>query len=109
MKLTGVGNELILKNAQLLSSLSKDMVIRVPVVPVLNDSDENLENTARFVKSLNGVLYVEFLPYNRFGEGKYQRLQKENPCRDIVPPSKERMKQVEAHFTSKGLKVTTGG
>ena len=57
-KLTGVDNGLILSNlqkaAELCCSLKLPLIVRLPLIPTLNDSDENLTSTGHFVASLPG-------------------------------------------------------
>ena len=48
-RLTGAGNELILKNAVRIAETNTPLIIRIPVIPTLNDSIENISNTAEFV------------------------------------------------------------
>ena len=71
---TGVSNKIILDNICRLSKLNKSMVIRVPIIYGVNDSEENIRNTALFVKQnvLGGKM--ELLPYHKFGIDKYKAL-----------------------------------
>ena len=74
-KLTGVPNEKILENARFLADNGGKLQIRVPVIPRLNDSEENLRATARFCSELgSAVTLVQLLPYHPMGKMKYERL-----------------------------------
>lgn len=77
-KLTGVDNGPILHNikmaAEMLDTSRQHLVIRIPIIPNLNDSEENIRETAKFVKSLRVVDRVEILPYHNLGEEKYNRV-----------------------------------
>jgi len=73
---TGVDNERILRNLQLLAKINVPFVIRVPLIPGVTDTDENLEAIARTAKGLNGLIRVDLLPYNRAAGGKYSALGK---------------------------------
>lgn len=78
---TGMGNEGILANLRTLSGMGKPFVIRVPLVPGVTDTDENLQGIARLVSGLELMgdsrggpgarPPVELLPYNRAAGGKY--------------------------------------
>jgi len=46
---TGVGNELILRNIVKTVEAGKQVIIRIPVVPDHNNSDENIKATAKFI------------------------------------------------------------
>jgi pyruvate formate lyase activating enzyme len=65
-------NGLILYNLEILSESGKPFVVRVPLVPGVTDTDENLAAIARTVHGLPGLLRVELLPYNRAAGSKYQ-------------------------------------
>jgi pyruvate formate lyase activating enzyme len=69
---TGCGNKVILENLKLLGASDKPFVVRIPMVPGVTDTDENLEGIARGVSGLPGLLRVELLPYNRAAGSKYQ-------------------------------------
>jgi pyruvate formate lyase activating enzyme len=71
---TGVDNDQILSNLRFLSTLDIPFVIRVPLVPGVTDTDENLVAIADTVQSLPGLLRVDLLPYNKAAGGKYQSL-----------------------------------
>ena len=73
---TGVSNATILENYRLLISMGLPMVTRIPLIPGVNDTEENIEATAQFIAE-NGVSYVELLPYNKLAGGKYRALGRE--------------------------------
>ena len=68
---TGVSNEPILQNLRLLGTLGVPYVIRVPLVPGVTDTGENLAAIARTVAGLPGLAGVDLLPYNKAAGGKY--------------------------------------
>lgn len=67
---TGVKNEPILENYRILSRSSVSFITRVPLIPTVTDTVENLEGIARFMYE-NGVDRVELLPYNPMTGAKY--------------------------------------
>jgi len=71
---TGGDNALIFSNLRVLSSLGASFVIRVPLVPGMTDTDENLKAIAETVRNLPGLVRVDLLPYNRAAGGKYSNL-----------------------------------
>jgi len=68
---TGAGNELILQNLDTLSRSEVPYVVRVPLVPGVTDSDENLAAMAEVVGRLRPPLRIDLLPYNPLTGGKY--------------------------------------
>jgi len=69
---TGQSNDLILNNLKILSASGKPFVIRVPLVPGVTDTDENLASIAQTVCGLPGLVRVDLLPYNKAAGSKYQ-------------------------------------
>ena len=72
LRYTGVDNELILENLQLLGGSGKPFFIRVPLVPGVTDTDENLAAIASAVAGIPGLVEVDLLPYNRAAGAKYR-------------------------------------
>jgi pyruvate formate lyase activating enzyme len=69
---TGHDNEPILNNLRVLSASGKSFVIRVPLVPGVTDTDENLASIAGLARGLPGLLQVDLLPYNQAAGSKYE-------------------------------------
>lgn len=69
---TGRYNDLILQNLQILSTSGVPFVIRVPLVPGVTDTNENLSAIARTIKDMPDMLRVDLLPYNRAAGAKYR-------------------------------------
>ena len=70
---TGSDNRLILSNLEKLCQAGAKIIIRVPLIPGLTDTTENIEAIATFIeKKLHGqVLRTELLPYNKLAASKY--------------------------------------
>jgi pyruvate formate lyase activating enzyme len=72
---TGLGNELILSNLRKLAGLGAPIRVRVPLIPEVNLTEENLRQTAAFAEALGGaVRSVDLLPFHKLGTAKYQAL-----------------------------------
>ena len=52
---TGVGNERIIKNLEKLSRAGAHIWVRIPVIPTVNDTVDNMQETADFLSTLTGV------------------------------------------------------
>ena len=76
-KWTGAGNALILSNLEILKSTGQPFIIRVPIIPGVNDDEDNLEATAALIEGSPGLLRVELLPYHRTAGAKYPMLSRE--------------------------------
>lgn len=68
---TGVDNARILDNLQVLKSMQKPFRIRIPLIPTVNDTYENMDATAALIGNAPYLEKVELLPYNRAAGAKY--------------------------------------
>jgi pyruvate formate lyase activating enzyme len=68
---TGQDNKPILKNLELLKRSGKPFIIRIPLIPGVNDTEKNLRETAELLKDSRGLLKVELLPYHKTAGAKY--------------------------------------
>ena len=71
---TGVSNERILRNARSLLESGKPCSLRIPLIPGVNDTLENLEATAAFIAGCGGHAKVELLPYHKTAGAKYEMI-----------------------------------
>ena len=108
-RFTGVGNELILENVRRLADLGKSIVIRVPIIPGVNDDEANVAATGGFVSSMNGVRMVDLLPYNEAGRHKLLRLGGGDAAMDVAVPSAAHVAAIAAKLGQYGLTVRIGG
>ena len=92
-KWTGEGNSQILENLRKADLLPNKpaIIIRIPLVPGINDSDKNLSSTLDFCRGLNIVKEIELLAYHRLGSDTYRHLGLDYPCRNLVPQSREQL------------------
>ncbi len=73
IKYTGVSNRCILENFTFLAQSGKEFLVRIPLIPSVSDTEENMQKLAGLLHQ-NGVHYVELLPYNKMAGGKYSLL-----------------------------------
>ena len=73
---TGAGNERILENLRYLASEGADLILRIPVIPGVNDTQENMEQTADFILNEMGgrIRTLQLLSFMRLGQEKYESL-----------------------------------
>jgi pyruvate formate lyase activating enzyme len=109
--LTGVSNDLILTNARALSERGHAIVVRVAVIPGINDDDDFARALGAFVRSLPRVSEIDLLPYNRMEIAKYARLGRAfRLSRELRTPgplalSEERMARIAAVLGGFGVRV----
>ncbi|MBT3376094.1 MAG: glycyl-radical enzyme activating protein [Lentisphaerae bacterium] len=71
---TGVPNDLILANLRHLHEAGEAILVRLPIVPGVNDTEEHFDGVAALAGELPRLQGVEIMPYHRLGEGKLERL-----------------------------------
>ena len=69
---TGVPNEVILENIRAVGETGRFFTIRMPIIPGINDSDEELSAAAEFLLPYKDRIKVELLPYNTLTGAKYK-------------------------------------
>jgi pyruvate formate lyase activating enzyme len=106
---TGVPNRLILQNLRALSVIHRNIWIRVPIVPGINDDEDNLAATAAFLESLPGIHRVDLLPYHPTGEAKFARVGMTYSLHGTLSPNIQRLEGLAALFRARGLRTTLGG
>ena len=102
-ELTGVDNAQILANLRQALTAKVDVRIRIPLMPGLNDAEENIAALAKFLKPYNHM-HVDVLPCHAFGRNKYAALNLEQPV--VLAYAPEALNAVIALFSKYGLKVT---
>ena len=76
---TGVSNSGILENLRWLDTQGKNIYIRVPVIPGINDDPEEIRKIGDFVHTLTSIRELRLLPYHTFGREKYETLGDQTP------------------------------
>jgi pyruvate formate lyase activating enzyme len=98
---TGAGNEQILANIKKTADAGVPMIIRVPVIPGVNDSEDNIRATAGFIQDtlLNQVVQVQLLIYLKMGAEKYDSLGLPYPMGDgYITASREERERWILHL-----------
>ena len=102
----GVSNVPILENAKKIADAGGKLWVRIPVMPMLNDSVEHFESYGKFLSSVkDAVVMVQLLPYHKMGISKYARLLTKQQVFTAEPPSDELMEARKAQLEAVGLAV----
>ena len=109
-KWTGVPNEKILENLNLLAETGVKIIIRIPLIGAVNDDPENISATARFVSALSGEKKeVNLLPYHKIAQTKYQKLGRPDDFTLLQEPTKEAQLRAISIFQEHGIQASIGG
>jgi pyruvate formate lyase activating enzyme len=102
---TGVSNKLILENLERLSAVGSQCVVRIPLIPGVNDDEKNLVESGKFLASLRKIEFVDLMGYHDIAQGKYESLGMEYRLPEIKAPSVEKMHEAAKLLEGFGLKV----
>jgi len=110
---TGIGNEQILSNLAALSERTSRLILRIPVIPGVNDDEENITATADFIlREMNGrIENLQLLSFMFLGEEKYRSLGIAYPMKGLSFDREAFQKKVEEiadFFQAKGICCTIG-
>lgn len=102
---TGVSNRLILQNLIQLANAGSAITIRIPLIPGINDDEENLQASADFIHALPNIAGIELMGYHDMAAAKYQSLGFEYPLKEIRMPSKNQLQQCARLLVKSGVNV----
>lgn len=110
---TDVGNELILSNIKWTVESGVPVVLRVPIIPDINDSEAHITQIADFITNElgNKVKQVQFLRFRRLGEEKYASLGIPYNMTDINPDREKfetHIKKLVEIMSSRGIPAFAG-
>ena len=94
-KVCGVSNRTILKNLMNLKNRSVKLIIRVPVVPGVNDTEEDIRAIVKLVGDFDNLERIELLPFHKIGKPKYSALGLEYRVEQIPIPEPEKVNRLQ--------------
>ena len=102
-------NKLILENLQKLSSLGKRIFVRMPIILGINDDNGHIDESIKFINTLNNIEQVNLIPYHSMGMDKYERLEMKYKLSGKEKPADEKMEELKGKFEKAKIKVKIGG
>ena len=106
---TRVPNRLILENLGRLVEWRKTIIVRIPIIPGINDSLEEIRNIGAYVESLKNIQEIDLLPYHTSGTEKYRRLGLDYPMEYAIQPSPESLEVMITELKKFVPRVVIGG
>jgi pyruvate formate lyase activating enzyme len=101
---TGHDNELIRKNYQRLAALGRDMLTRIPLIPRVTATPDNVRAIARFVQGCNPGGRVELINFNPLAENKYLLMNRDRGFfKAMVPLIAGELTELHAILEAEGL------
>jgi len=109
-KYTGVSNEKILENLQMLAETDARINIRYPMIKGLNAEEVDIRDMGKFIASLAGEKKeISILPFHNLAEMKHKKLGNKYEFTGMSEPSPEEQTKAIEIFKEYGLKASIGG
>jgi pyruvate formate lyase activating enzyme len=108
-KYTGVSNRLVLENLKRLVLSEAAVLPRIPLIPGVTDTDENIEGILSFLSGLDGIHEVSVLPYNKIAEDKFRRFDLPSRLGELFVQNEKELRGIGERFESSGYRVRYGG
>ncbi len=106
---TGVDNARILSNLRMLSESGAAIVVRIPLIPGVNDDAESITRAGEFIAGLPRSHAVDLLPFHRAADAKYAKLGLGYRGGSLAPPSPGCVAEAARRLSDFGLIVGIGG
>lgn len=110
-KFTGVSNELIISNLDMLLAEGKDVMIRIPVIPGVSADAEYMKQLRGFIEKRNNghIKEINLLPYHKTGSSKYRRFGLDDRMLSVSQVSNGHLDDYIEILKPLGIHVKKGG
>lgn len=88
------------KFIKILNKTNVKVSIRQVIIPTYNDDLNYLKSLKKYLKKINNIIDVTFLPYHKLGQEKYQKLGLDYPLNHISEMDKEKCNQLYQKFNN---------
>lgn len=106
---TGTSNQIIRENLEKLICRHKEVILRIPLVPGVNDEEKEFSNMMAFAHSLGGISEVHILPFHQIGSSKYGILGKEYDLAELKEENEKGIARCKDIAKAAGFRVSIGG
>jgi len=97
-KYCGAANELILKHLKLLADTPAKLLIRIPVIPGVNDDMVEMSGICGFIRDIGNIETVHLLPYHNIHSEKYKKIGKPYELSEISADESPNMNEITRLF-----------
>ena len=108
VKFCGAPNDIILKNLESLSDTKTKLLLRIPVVPGVNDDMAEMKSIFEFTKNMKNIEAVHLLPYHNIQTAKYNKIGKQYELSDVSGDESPNMKEIKNLFGTR-FRTKVGG
>ena len=108
-KYTGGNSNLVTDNLKKLVQTKAKIIIRIPVIPGFNNSDDELKALIDYTASLEKIDEIHFIPFHTFGVEKYKLLGKNYDFTTVSDHANKKLDLIQKYANKKNLKTKIGG
>ncbi len=105
---TAVSVKPVLKNLDLVVKHAAEVIVRIPLIPGITDTDENLSQLADYLDRMEFAGEINLLAYNPLGEDKYKKLNKERKLGKLKHQTPDELDHMKTFFEKYRFDVTYG-
>lgn len=109
IKYTGISNKLIQNNLKMLDEMGKEIWIRFPLIPGINDDESELFRMIDFLLKLKNRHPINILPYHKIGSHKYERFGIDYKMKGVEEPDNHHVTKIKNMFIEAGFVTSVGG
>lgn len=106
---TGVSNRQILENLRKLAARQKRINLRLPVIPGITDTKDNISALIAFLLEYPTIRHITLLPFHTIAAAKYERFGMENRFAGVKSLTNDDLLPLKLHLEANGFAVTLGG
>ena len=99
-KYCGVSNDIVLKNLRCLSETKVKLLLRIPVIPSINDDMQEMKAIFEFIKDFKNINMVHLLPYHNIQTDKYKKIGKQYALSEISSDESRNMNEIKNLFST---------
>lgn len=108
-RFTGVSNVTIFKNLDLIIKAKKRVIIRIPLIQDITDTDSNLALLKQRIQQYPEIERVDLLPFHNIAKSKYERFGKHYKLGHTKPYDKQKAEEIQRFFKNVTPIVSIGG
>ena len=90
---------------EVLKKLNKDLWIRQVVVPGIHDNEEYMEMLVSYLKTLPNIKRIEFLPFHKMGDEKYEKLGIPNPLKNTPEIDRDKCRDLYDKYIKPNFEI----
>jgi len=104
-KCTGVSNKIILSNLEYLIMKKAKVIVRIPIIPSINDQAENINDVIDYLQKVKFKSTIELLPFHNAADNKYKNLEIKNITENIEKNKNKNLQKILLMFSEAGFVI----